>query len=90
MFIFAAKQEVMIQQDFSFFKTNRQQLAKSYPDMYLIIKDQRVLFAVSTLAEAIDKAKEKGLVDGTYLMQFCDKEGKGMVCTYRSRAHFAK
>lgn len=79
----------MIQQEYTYFKDNQKALAKRFPDMYLVIKDRCVKFAVKTLAEAIDKAKAQGLVEGTYLMQFCAKDGQGMVCTYRSRAHFA-
>ena len=55
----------MIQQEYTYFKDNQKALAKRFPDMYLVIKDRCVKFAVKTLAEAIDKAKDQGLVEGT-------------------------
>ena len=79
----------MLRQDYSFFNAHREELAKKFPNMYLIIKNGQVLFALNTLSEAIDKATEQGLTEGEYLLQFCGKDGRGMVCTYRSRAHFA-
>ena len=78
----------MLKQDYQFFESNRDELSKKYPNMYLIIKNNQVLFALNTLSEAIDKAAEQGLEEGSYLLQYCDKKGRGMVCTYRTRAYF--
>ena len=79
----------MLKQDYSYFNAHREELAKKFLNRYLIIKNGQVLFALNTLSEAIDKAAEQGLTEGEYLLQFCGKDGLGMVCTYRSRAHFA-
>lgn len=77
-----------LRQEYDYFEIHRKEFSQKYPDLYLIIQDQQVLFALNTLSEAIAKASDQGLAEGSYLLQFCDKEGKKMVCTYRSRAHF--
>ena len=77
-----------LRDEYEYFDAHREELSKRYPNLYLIIQNKRVLFALSTLSEAIDKVSEQGLQEGSYLLQFSDKTGKGFVCTYRSRAHF--
>lgn len=90
MVAYNEKSTSMLKDEYNYFEAHRRELSKQYPDLYLIIQNQQVLFALTTLSEAIDKASEQGLAEGTYLLQFCDKSGKGFVCTYRSRAHFVK
>ena len=83
-----AQSLLRLKQEYDYFEMHRKELSQKYPNLYLIIQNQQVLFALTTLSEAIDKAAERGLAEGTYLLQYCDKEGKGFVCTYRSRAYF--
>lgn len=79
-----------LRKEYNYFEAHRKEFSEQYPNLYLIIQNQQVLFALKSLSEAIDKASEQGLKEGTYLLQFSDKTGKKFVCTYRSRAHFAK
>lgn len=80
----------MLKEEYRYFSNNRARLAQSYPDQYLAIKDGRVLFAVKSLSEAIDRAAHDGLKEGEYLLQYCDHKGEGFVAHYRSRARFGK
>ena len=86
----AAKDNFKLREEYNYFELHREEFSKQYPNLYLIIQNQTVLVALNTLSEAIDKASELGLQEGTYLLQFSDESGKGFVCTYRSRAHFSK
>ena len=79
-----------LREEYKYFEAHREEFSKQYPNLYLIIRNKQVLFALSTLSEAIDKVSEQGLQEGSYLLQFSDESGKGLVCTYRSRAHFPK
>lgn len=75
-----------LREEYKYFEAHREELSKQYPNLYLIIQNKQVLFALNTLSEAIDKVSEQGLQEGSYLLQFSDKSGKGFVCTYRSPA----
>lgn len=70
------------------YKDHQNELVSKYPDKYLIIKDQKVISAFETLAEAIDYANANGLIEGEYLLQLCAKKRRGLACVFRSRAYF--
>lgn len=77
-----------LRQEYNYFEAHRKEFAQKYLGLYLIIQSQKALFVLNTLSEAIDKALEQGLAEGTYLLQYCDKKGKGLVCPYCSQAYF--
>ena len=78
----------MLIDDYDYFDSHRKELAELYPDRWLLIKDKKVLFAVSTLKEAYQVAKEKGIKEGDCLIDFCHKDGKKRV--FKIRQNFVR
>ena len=72
-------------EDYNYFDQHRKELARQYPDKWLLIKDQKVLFAVNTLKEAIDVYREKNIDD--CLIDFCRKDGKKKIVKVRQSYH---
>lgn len=70
-------------EDYNYFDQHRKELAKQYPDKWLLIKDQKVLFAVNTLKEAMEVSKSNGLEEADCLIDFCRKDGKCPVVKVR-------
>ena len=75
--------------DYNYFDQHRKELAKQYPDKWLLIKDKQVLFAVNTLKEAVDVSKKNGLEDKDCLIDFCRKDGKCPVVKVRQSYYFS-
>ena len=73
-------------EDYNYFDQNRKELAKQYPDKWLLIKDQKVLFAVNTLKEAHEVRSENNIDD--CLIDFCYKDGKERA--YKIRQSFGR
>jgi len=73
-------------EDYNYFDQNRKLLARQYPDKWLLIKDQKVLFAVDTLKEAHVVRRENNIDD--CLIDFCHKDGKERA--YRIRQSFRR
>ena len=78
----------MLENEYKYYKDHQSELVSMYPDKYLIIKDEKVISAFETLAEAIDYANVNGLIEGEYLLQLCAKKRRGLVCVFHSRAYF--
>jgi len=66
----------MLIDDYKYFDGHRHELARQYPDMWLIIKDRKILFAVNSLKEALDVSYGNGMKEGDCLIHFCRKDGK--------------
>lgn len=57
-------------EDFHFFIENHDNLLKEYRNKYLVILNCTVILSANSMHEAIDLAKDKGLKDGDYIVQF--------------------
>ena len=75
-------------EDYNYFNQHRKELAAQYPDKWLLIKNQKVLFAVSTLKEAVETSVKNGLEVADCLIDFCRKDGKRPVAKVRQSYYF--
>lgn len=62
--------------DFEWFVSNYAELFKKYGNRFLAIKNQSVLGAYPTYAEAVAKTEEKEPL-GTFIVQHCNGEESG-------------
>ncbi|MBQ9355883.1 MAG: hypothetical protein IJT98_01115 [Prevotella sp.] len=76
----------MLIDDYNYFDQHRKELAEQYPDKWLLIKDEKVLFAVDTLLQALDTTYKNGMKEGDCLTTFCRKDGKKKIVRI-GRAH---
>ena len=74
-------------EDYNYFDQHRKELARQYPDKWLLIKDQKVLFAVNTLKEAHEARLENNIDD--CLIDFCRKDGKKRILKVRQSYYFS-
>jgi hypothetical protein len=70
----------ILEKEFEYFTENHSELYNLYPNRYLVIKDQKVLFDVS---------QKNGLVPGTYIIQKCEEGVDSYTQVYHSRVTFA-
>jgi hypothetical protein len=57
--------------EFEYFKKHQDELVQQYAGKFIVIKDQKVIGAYDTLAEAVFET-EKAHELGTFLVQKCD------------------
>lgn len=79
----------MLETEFRFFKENHDKLYMDYPNKYLVIKGEKVLFSEDTMEEALERAISSGLQVGTFLVQLCSEGDKAYTQTFHSRVIFA-
>lgn len=75
--------------NFRFFTDNHELIYQSYPDQFVVIKDQKVIFAFATFEEALAETFKQKLELGTFLIQECTKGKDAYTQTFHSRAIFA-
>ncbi len=80
----------MLEKEFKYFKDNQTALYAEYPDKYIVIKDERVLFSDDTFEKALSKAVEGKLEVGTFIVQLCSVDESGYTQTFHSRVIFAQ
>ena len=76
----------MLIDEYKYFDGHRKELAKQYPDLWLLIKDKKILLAVKTLKEALDATYANGMREGDCLIHFCRKDGEKKIARI-GRAH---
>lgn len=79
----------MLEKEFEYFKENHERLFREYPNKYLVIKDNNVLYSEDTLEDALNQAVSSGLEVGTFLIQLCGKGEGSYTQTFHSRVIFA-
>lgn len=79
----------MLEDEFKFFKDNHESLFVEYPNMHIVIKDNKVLFSDDTFEGALAKAVTGGLEVGTFIIQLCSLGESGYTQTFHSRVIFA-
>lgn len=75
--------------EFEYFTKNHSDLFKQYPNRYLVIKDQEVLFDEDSVKHALEVSQKNGLVPGTYIIQKCEESVESFTQVYHSRVTFA-
>lgn len=78
----------MLEEDFQFFTDNQKELFSKYPNRYLVIQNQSVLFDTATIVDALNKAASKGLKSGEYIVQKCSEGVEAFTQVYHSRVAF--
>ena len=66
----------MLEKDFDWFVENHVNLYKQYGHCFLTIKDQQVLGAYASYAEAVHKTIQEHPL-GTFIVQECTKDDSG-------------
>lgn len=76
------------QDNFKFFTDNHDEIFKLYPDMFVVIKDMKVVFAEKSFEDALKKAIAENFIVGSFLIQECTQGDEGYTQTFHSRAIF--
>ena len=77
--------KITLKDEFQYYLDNQADLVKSYPDKYLVIKNNEVVGVYNSQSEAYDKATEKYKL-GTFLIQHCQAGSQSYTQTFHSRA----
>ena len=75
--------------DFKYFVDNHDTLFNLYPNKHLVIQNGKVIIASDTFEDALNKALEKGLELGTFIIQECTEGEEGYTQRFHSRVRFA-
>lgn len=75
--------------DFKYFINNHDEIFSKYPNKYVVIKNQTILYAEDTFDSAFEKAITNGLEVGSFLIQECTEGDSAYTQTYHSRVVFA-
>lgn len=79
----------MLTKEFDFFTNNHKQLFEKFPNEYLIIQGENVLFHSDTLNASLDWAIRNDLKQGEFMLQLCSAGEKAYTHTFHSRVIFA-
>jgi hypothetical protein len=74
----------MLEKEFRYFPDNQSELVKSYNGKYLVIKDEKVIGAYDTRADAYFIPSQEHEV-GTFLIQLCIPGEKAYTISVHSR-----
>lgn len=64
-----------LKQTFKWFKEHHNEIFAQYPNSFVVIRDEAVLFSAPSFEDAMSIADSQGLEAGTYLIQEC-REGE--------------
>ena len=79
----------MLTKEFNFFTDNHKQLFEKYPNEYLIIQGEKVLYHSNELNTSLNWAINNGLKEGEIMLQLCSAGERAYTHTYHSRVIFA-
>ena len=79
----------MLTKEFNFFTDNHKQLFEKYPNEYLIIQSEKVLYHSNELNTSLNWAINNGLKEGEFMLQLCSAGERAYTHTYHSRVIFA-
>ena len=79
----------MLTKEFNFFTYNHKQLFEKYPNEYLIIQGEKVLYHSNELNTSLNWAINNGLKEGEFMLQLCSAGERAYTHTYHSRVIFA-
>lgn len=78
----------MVQENFNFFKKNRDKIIKNHIDEYVVIKNEEVQGYFKSENDAMIAMKNKGFELGSYIIQKCVSAKDGLVVYYTQRVAF--
>lgn len=78
-----------IESNFRYFIEHQTELYALYPNKYLVIMDENVVFAGDSVSDALDYTLNNKLIPGTFLIQQCEEGEDAYTQTFFSRAIFA-
>lgn len=76
----------MIEKNYAFFKKEEKKLKKDYPDEYILICNEKVVFHDKDFEKVVEYAKS--LEAGTYIIQQCSSIEAKYIQTYHTRVAF--
>lgn len=75
-----------VEKNYSYFKENHQELTKKFPNQYVVIVNEKVVFNSKEKDKAIEYVKE--LEAGTYILQKCDTNKENSIQMFHTRVSF--
>lgn len=75
-----------VEKNYSYFKENQQKLTKKFPNQYVVIVNEKVIFNSKEKDKAIEYVKK--LEAGTYILQKCDTNEKNSIQMFHTRVSF--
>lgn len=79
----------MLEKEFEYFKSHHDELYRQYPNKYLVIKKDKVIFTADTFEKALSLAVSDGCQVGEFLIQLCSEGEEAYTQTFHTRALFA-
>lgn len=79
----------MLTTEFNFFTNNHKSLFEKFPNEYLVIQGEKVLYHSATLNTSLNWAIDNGLKEGEFMLQLCSAGEKAYTHTFHSRVIFA-
>lgn len=79
----------MLEKEFEYFKSHHDELYRQYPNKYLVIKNDKVIFTADTFEDALNLAVSGGHKVGEFLVQLCSEGDEAYTQTFHSRVIFA-
>lgn len=78
----------MVQENFNFFKKNRDKIIENHLGEFVVIKNKEVQDYFKSENEAMIAMKNKGFEPGTYIIQKCVSAKDAMIMYYTQRVAF--
>jgi len=75
-----------VEKNYNYFKENQQKLTRKFPNQYIIIVNEEVVFNSNDKNKAIEYVKE--LEAGTYILQKCDTNENNSIQMFHTRVSF--
>ena len=78
----------MLENEFKFFKENHDKLFHDFPNKYIVIKADKVIYGDDTFEKALNYTVKQHLEVGTFLIQLCSEGKDAYTQTFHSRVIF--
>ena len=79
----------MLEKEFEYFKKHHDELYRQYPNKYLVIKEDKVIYTADTFEDALNLAVTGGHQVGEFLVQLCSEGDGAYTQIFHSRVIFA-
>lgn len=76
------------EKDFRFFTENHDKIFATYPNKYVVIREESVILAAETFEDALAEAQARGLKVGEFIIQQCTEGDSAYTQMFHSRAIF--
>lgn len=75
---------------FRYFTTNHEELFSKYPEKFIVLNGETVIYAKDTFADALEAALASGLEPGEFLIQECTEGDSAYTQFFSNLAIFAQ